>query len=328
METGVPIAEALDCLIEQCDHEAFRIVLEDVNASVNAGGAFSDALERHAHIFPNIMISLIRAAEVSGTLGSMLHVVSGYLAKEQRTAKKIKSALTYPAMMLVLVAAVTVFLLIFVLPSFASIYADRGATLPAPTRMLMSISNGAQTWWHIAIGGALAAAAAVVLALRTAGGRALYDTFLIRTPVLGTLFKKLYITRAFRTMGTMLAAGVPILEMVQIVRQVTPNRVFLKLWDETEANLNQGAQLSAAMFDSPLIPRSIAQMVFAGEKAGRMGPVMDKVADFTEEEFDEQVSATTQYIEPAITLLMGGVIGFVAIALLLPIFTVSNVVAS
>ena len=146
-------------------------------------------------------------------------------------------------------------------------------------------------------------------------------------PVIGPLFNKLYITRACRTMGTMIAAGVPILDMVSISRNVTHNRLFQNLWDDVDEKLRRGSQLSDALFASPLIPRGVSQMVYSGEKSGRLGPVMEKIAEFTETEFDEQVKVSTQFIEPALIGAMGIIVGFVAIALLLPIFTIGRVVS-
>jgi type IV pilus assembly protein PilC len=273
------------------------------------------------------MISLVKASEVSGTMGPMLERVSQYLGKEYQTAKKIKGALTYPAVMLVMILGVTVGLLVWVLPRFAGIFASKGATLPLPTRMLMLLSDALLGYWYLWISGAVAAVVGLLLARRTHAGQRLLDRAKLSAPLIGTLFRQLYVTRATRTMGTMFNAGVPVLDMVGIVRDVTRNRLFEELWEDVDHRLRRGAQLSDALFQSPLIPRSVAQMIYAGERSGRLGGTMEKIAAFTEEEFDEQIKTTTNLIEPALVALMGGIVGFVAIALLLPIFSVSSVVA-
>ncbi len=327
IETGVPIGEALECLTEQCPEESFREVLSIVQVKVNAGSGLSEALADFPSIFPTIMISLVRAAEASGTLGPMLSTISQYMTKEQKTARKIKGALTYPAVMLALVFVVTSFLVMFVLPSFAGIYADRGAALPGPTRFLMGVSGFAQNWWHVTIGSLVGLTVGGAFFFRTPSGQVTLDTIKLKTPLIGGLFSKLYLTRSFRTMGTMISAGVPILDMVQIVRHVTPNSYYEALWDEVDDSLRKGGQLSDTFGTSPLVPKSVSQMVNSGERAGRLPEVMSRVAEFTEEEFDEQVAATTQYLEPAITVIMGCVIGFVAIALLLPIFSVGSMMS-
>ena len=328
VDTGVPISEALRCIAEQADTDELRRVVEDVAEQVEAGGELSRALSQHEKAFPPIMVSLVRASELSGTMGRMLERISQYLGKEHQTYKKVKGALTYPAVMLTMVLLVTVGLLVWVLPRFATIFASKGATLPLPTRLLMAVSHSLMGYWYFWVGGLIALVLAVLIGKRSAGGRYLIDRLKIGVPVLGPLFRQLYVTRSVRTMGTMIDAGVPVLDMIDIVRDVTRNAVFEELWDTVHERLQRGAQLSDALFESPLIPRSVSQMIYAGEKSGRLGATMNKIAHFTEEEFDEQIRTTTNLIEPAMVGLMGGIVGFVAIALLLPIFSVSSVVSS
>lgn len=327
VDTGVPISEALNCIAEQCESEAFRAVLEDVAQRVEAGGELSRAMAMHPKVFPPIMISLVQASELSGTMGVMLERISKYLSKEYQTVKKIKGALTYPAVMLVMIVLVTVGLLVWVLPRFAGIFESKGAALPLPTVMLMTFSETLIHGWYYWLAALIAAVVTVVVGLRTEAGCRLFDRLKLTVPILGSLFSKLYVTRSTRTMGTMINAGVPILDMIAIVREVTSNRLYENLWDDADESLRQGAQLSDVLFASKLIPRSVAQMVYAGEKAGRLGSTMEKIASFTEEEFDEQIKTTTNLIEPMMVAIMGGIVGFVAIALLLPIFSVSSVVS-
>lgn len=324
IDTGVPISEAMDCVTEQTQSPAFRAVLEDVAKHVKSGGELSAALAQHRRVFPSIMISLIRASEASGTMGQMLERISGYMAKEAQTRRTVRGALTYPAVMLTMVLLVTVFLLAFVMPRFADVYQQRDAALPAPTQMLMTFSDLMVNYWYAWIALAVAAAVGLAVGVRTEAGQRLIDWLKLHIPVLGPIFRKLYVTRGCRTMGTMLAAGVPILDMIQIVREVTVNRYYEDLWDDVDERLQRGSQLSDALFDSPLFPRSVSQMIYAGEKSGRLSATLEKIAHFTEEEFDAQVKQSTQYLEPALVVAMGSIIGFVAIALLLPIFSVSS----
>ena len=327
VDTGVPISEALECASQQTDNDAFRAVLKDVSDRVQAGNDLSSALRAHPKAFPPVMTSLIRASEVSGTMGTMLDRVSGYLSKEMQTAKKIKGALTYPAFMLGMVILVTTFLLIFVLPKFAGIYQARDTALPLPTQMLLGFSGNLTTNWQLWLGSIIMAVAGIYFVLGTPAGQRLFDYIKIHTPIIGPLFNKLYLTRSCRTMGTMVTAGVPVLDMIEIVREVTSNALYEDLWDDADNRLRQGSQLSDSLFDSPLIPRSVAQMVYSGERAGRIGDVMERIAEYTETEFDEQIKTTTSLIEPAMTAVMGIIIGFVAIAMLLPIFSVGKVIS-
>jgi type IV pilus assembly protein PilC len=328
IDTGVPISEALQCVADQAKSPAFKAVLTDVADQVAAGTEFSAALRRYPEVFPTVMTSLIRASEVSGTMGPMLERVSCYLQKEHATMKKVRGALIYPSVMLLMVLAVTVFLMLFVLPRFTDIYASRGAALPTPTLVLMGISEAMTTYAYHWLGGAAVLLAAAVFAGRTPSGRRFLDTLKLKAPIVGPLFRKLYITRGCRTMGTMINAGVPVLDMVAIVRHVTANTHYQSMWADVDGRLRQGSQLSDVLLASPhLIPRSVAQMIHSGEKSGRLGPVMEKIAEYTEEEFDDQVRTATQFIEPALVATMGLIIGFVAIALLLPIFSISKVAA-
>lgn len=328
IDTGVPIVEALTCISDNATSPAFKAVIADVAAHVQSGGDLSGALKRYPKVFPTIMISLIKASEMSGTMGPMLERISAYLAKEQATYRKARNAMMYPMFMLVMAIGVTIFLLTFVLPRFAGIYEARQAALPAPTQLLLTTSALLVNHWIWWVVGAITTVVGLVIFSRTATGQRVIDYAKIHSPIIGRLFQKLYITRATRTMGTMINSGVSVLDMVSIVRQVTDNIFFRDLWDEVDERLRQGSQLSEPLFASPLIPRSISQMIFSGERSGRLGRVMEKIAAYTEDEFDDAVKTTTQFIEPLMIGIMGGIIGFVAISLLLPIFSVSTVVAS
>lgn len=328
VDTGVPLKEALECAVTQAQNPAFRAVLEDVTAHVQAGNEFSSALQRHPRVFPDVMICLLRASEVSGAMGPMLDRIARYLAKEHQTRKRIRSALSYPLFMLVMAIAVVVFLLVGVLPRFAAIYEHRGASLPGPTRVLLAISDITVEYWWLWSGTIAVMGIFGYLFAHTTTGRRVIDALKLRLPVIGTIFSQLYITRSCRTMGAMLNAGVAMLDMIAIVRQGTHNVHFQDMWDMVDDRLRKGSQLSEPLFDSPLIPRAVAQMIHSGEKSGRLGTVMNRIADYTEQEFDNSVRNATQFIEPVMVGFMGGLIGFIAIPLLLPIFNVGQVMTS
>jgi type IV pilus assembly protein PilC len=327
LQTGVSLSEALDAVSQQATNRNFQIVLEDVNATVQAGSNFSQALAKHPRVFPHVMTSLLRASEASGTMGQMLDRISLYLTKEHQTIRKIKGALTYPAFMLLVALSVTTFLVFFVMPRFAKIYEGRGATLPLPTQLLLSVSEIGITYWYVWLLLIGAAVGSITWMRRTELGRRFIDHMKIRTPIIGPMFTQLYVCRAMQTMGTMVSAGVPMLDMIAITRDVTNNVHYQRLWDQVDERLRHGSQLSDPLFESPLIPRSIARMVASGEKAGRLGQVMNQIAVFTESDLDESVKKATQFIEPLMVSVMGVVIGGVAISLLLPIFTVGRVMA-
>ena len=327
IETGVPLTDALECAMDQSNDVHFKAVLEEVSKHVKGGGEFSVALEQFPLAFPPAMTSLVRASEVSGTMAPMLNRLAGYLAKEDSTIRQARGAMMYPMFMAVMAIAVTIFLLTFVLPKFAGIYASRAATLPGPTRMLMALSGGLIDWWYVWVSLAVALAVTVFTLRRVHTGKCVFDWLKLNLPIARNLYGELYVTRACRTMGTLISAGVSMLEMIPIIKQVTNNIYFDRLWDDVDERLRQGDQLSAPLFASTLFPRTVVQMIYAGEKSGQLGTVLGRVADFTEGEFDQTVKTTTQFIEPLMVAVMGGVIGFVAISLLLPIFNVGNVVS-
>lgn len=327
VETGVPISEALECAATQAQTPQFSAVLKEVATAVQAGQPLSVALARHGGVFPPVMISLVKASEISGTMGPMLERVAGYLNKELATLRQVRGAMTYPAFMFGMSVCVTGFLLTFVLPKFAVIYQGKGATLPGPTRFLLGLSDGLTEYWYLWLLGLAAIIGGAVLSQRTARGRYALDWLKLHAPIFKHLFTQLYVSRSCRTMGTMLAAGVSVLDMVAVVREVTPNALYQKMWDDVDQRLRQGAQLSDPLAASGLMPKSVTQMIKSGEKSGRMGPVLARVSEFTEQEFDRAVKQATQFIEPVMVAAMGLLVGFVAIALLLPIFNVGRVMA-
>ncbi|MEX2216462.1 MAG: type II secretion system F family protein [Phycisphaeraceae bacterium] len=328
IQTGVSISEALTVIGDQAPNPAFGVVLGDVAEQVESGIELSGAMKKYPKVFPTIMVSLIRAAEASGTLGQMLERISDYMSKELRTAKQVKGAMIYPAFMIFLSLSVTVFLLVFVLPNFAGIYQAKGQALPAPTQFLMSTSTLLVQHWPWFLGGAITLIAGSVFFARSKTGGRTFDWLKLNAPLFKHLFTQLYVTRSCRTLGAMVNAGVPMLDAIDITRHVTANCYYEELWNNVDDGLQHGRQLSDAISESDLIPRSVVQMIRAGEKSGRLGQVLNRVAEFSEDEFDRAVKQMTQFIEPAMIVIMGSLIGFVAISLLLPIFSVGKVAAS
>lgn len=327
VDTGVPLSDALDCTSQQAQNPDFKKILIEVATHVQGGSEFSSALKKYPTVFPTIMVSLIRASELSGTMGVMLDRIAKYMSKEQQIIKQARGAMYYPAFMVVMAITVTVFLLMFVLPRFAAIYASREAVLPGPTRLLLGMSQALTGYWYLWLGGIAVLTAFWYTVRRYKKTRYAIDWLKLNAPLVGNLTRQLYLTRACRTMATMLSAGVSMLDMVSIARQVTDNMIFDELWTAVDERLRRGEQLSDPMFESSLVPRSVAQMIYSGERSGRLGQVLDRVADFTEAEFDSLVKTTTQFIEPVMVGVMGSVVGFIAIALLLPIFSMGKVVA-
>ncbi|MDP7005309.1 MAG: type II secretion system F family protein [Phycisphaerales bacterium] len=327
LETGVPLSESLEALMKQTKQKEFREVLEGIHSDVCGGDALSSALARRKRVFPRIVVSLVRASELSGTLPMMLERVASYLSRERKTIREVKGAMTYPMIMGFTAVVVTSLIVTFVLPRFAKIYEMRAASLPMPTKILMGISDGLLGSWMYWIPTLAAIIIAAVLWHKTTSGRNFFDWMKLRTPIVGPMFGQLYTTRASRTLSTLLAAGVGILDAIGICRDVTDNVQFDQLWTEMENDVRNGHPISDAVFESPYVPSYVASMMASGERSGKLPSVMDRVASFTDEELESRVKKVSSMIEPLMILVMGGVVGGVAIAMLLPIFSMSKVIS-
>jgi type IV pilus assembly protein PilC len=324
-ETGVTLSEALGCMLAQQPRPAMANLLEDLSTQVQGGIDFSAALARHPRTFPRLYIALMKASERSGMLARMLNRANSYLREEHETVRRVKGALTYPAIMLTFAILTTTFLLAFVLPKFTLIYASKGAALPVPTRILMAMSNALVSNWPAITTGVVSAILGIGFYLRTEIGHRQWNWVQLRIPLMGGMFRKLHLARGMRMIGTMAGAGVGLVDCVATANELCDNVYFRELWDEVSEQIQAGKQMSEPLSRSPLVPRSVAQMINSGEKGGKF--VMEQVAGFSEQELKDTIAELTRYIEPIMIVVMGFIIGGVALALMLPIFTISRVVA-
>jgi len=327
VETGVTLSEALDAIADQALHPSMKAVVTDVSDQVKSGVAFSAALQRHPRTFGRLFAALMRASEASGTMGQMLRRASEYLNQERETVKRVRGAMIYPISMLAFCALVVVALLIFILPRFEKIYAGKGAVLPGPTRFLLALSHGVIGYWPLVVllvGGAIVG---LWLFFRSEKGRAFMDGVHIRTPVIGGMYRKAYLARSLRTLATMTSSGVSVLDGLDITSQVAANRYYSAIWSRVAEQVREGSTLSDELAKHELIPPTVSQMIAAGERSGKLAKVMDRVADFCEEDVKVSVKAVTSLIEPAMIIIMGMIIGGIALALLLPVFSLSRIVA-
>lgn len=325
LETGVPLSEALEAFRKQAGRREFKHVLDALSEEVHAGEPLSKSMAKWPRVFPPIMLSLMRASEASGTMALMLGRIGDYLSKERRTVKQIRQALAYPLFMVCSGIALTVFLMAFVLPRFARIYEQRSASLPTPTRILLGISDFVTHSYAYYVPALLFVGTTLYFVLRHPRGKRALDWLKLNVPVIGKMFKNLYITRMARTMATLLGAGVNLLDIIDICRGVTNNSYFLDLWNDMERGVRDGQQLSDAVVASKIIPPNVCSMIASGERSGRLSDVMSRIAQFSEEELDSSVKQATAFIEPAMIIIMGLLIGAVAMALLLPIFSLGNI---
>jgi type IV pilus assembly protein PilC len=260
-------------------------------------------------------------------MGMMLGRIGEYLAKERRTARQVRAAIAYPMVMMCIAAVLSVFLVLVILPRFAAIYESRAAQLPGPTRVLLAISDFLTQQWAYWVPGVVIALVTFFLFRRTGAGRRTEDWLRLHVPVLRSMYAQLYVTRAARTMATLFGAGVNLLDIIDICRGVTSNVYYLEMWDNMERGVRDGHQISDAVNDSRLVPPNVASMIASGERSGRLSDVMGRIAQFSEEELEASVKQATSFIEPAMIIIMGVIIGAVAMALLLPIFSLGNIMS-
>ncbi|MHC4457207.1 MAG: type II secretion system F family protein [Planctomycetota bacterium] len=332
LDSGVVLSDALDAIAEQMQYGTFKTVVADVAERVKSGDNFSAALAAYPRVFNAMFISMVKASEASGKMYEMLTVLSGYLSFETETRKQIKGALTYPFIMVVMAIAATGTLMFFVLPRFMKIYEARGAALPKLTQLLVSFSNmlGNMQLMTAVLTVLIVTAMALYYWAGTVSGRRVIDFIKIRTPVVGTMFIDTVITRSMRIMATMVNTGVSLLDAIGVVQGSCENYYFQQLWVATDRKIRDGYQLSESILISPggdLIEPGIIQMLKAGEKSGKLGEVCDKISAFYEKKLQASIRSVMTLIEPLMITILGAIIGTIAIALLLPVFRISSVIA-
>lgn len=324
IDTGISLADALGHIAAQEQNPTLRRIIADLKATVEEGQPFSVALSKHPKVFDTTYRALVRAAEATGGMGVMLDRIARYMRQEVETRSKVRAALAYPAVMAVLAVAVTVFLLTYVLPKFVPLFSRKGVQLPLPTRVMMGISAALTDYWYLWAGGVAVLAGTLLYLRHIPEGRAAFDRFRLRLPVVGPLFLKVAVSRSIRTLGTVLQSGVPMLEALDLAGAVAANVYFERLWRKVADHVIQGGQVCEALGQDPLFPRTLTQMVAAGEQTGKLGHVLERASAYYEQEVETAVKATTSLIEPLMIVFMGLVVGGIALALLLPVFTLSR----
>jgi len=335
LDSGVVLSDALDAISESSSvstNTTFRSVIAVVADKVKSGDSFSKALAAYPKIFNVMFISMVKASEASGKMAEMLDVLAGYLNFESETRKRIKGALTYPFIMALMAVAATGTLMFFVLPRFMGIYEARGASLPKLTQILVSFSKLLANFEFMTgvVTTIIFAGAGLWYWAGTLSGRRVIDYVKIHTPVIGTMFIDTVVTRSMRIMATMVNTGVSLLDSIQVVQGSCRNYHFQQLWMGVDQKIRDGYQLSESILissSSELIAPGIIQMLRAGEKSGKLGEVCDKVSVFYEKKLENSIKNVMALIEPVMITIMGAIIGTIAIALLLPVFRISSVIA-
>jgi len=324
VDTGITLSTALAGISEQEENPTLKKILIDLQRSVESGDDFSSALGRYPALFDKTFISLVKASEATGTLGEMLERIAAYLRKELETRGKVRAALAYPTVMLVLAIAVTVFLLTFVLPKFTPLFSRQGMQLPKPTIVMMALSHYLIDFWYLWIVGLVGGTIGFVYGKKTEPGRKIWDWIKISTPIVGPMFRKVTISRSVRTLGTMIASGVPMLEAIQLSAAVAGNYYFERLWMDVQIHVMAGNQICEALARNRLFPRMLVQMISSGEETGKLDMVLVKVSNYFDQEVETSLKTVTSMIEPIMITVMGVIVGGIGLGMLLPIFSLSK----
>lgn len=330
IEAGISLVAALTALYEQCDpkrQKNLRAVISDVTTRVQGGETFHEAISKHPRVFTRLFTSMVKAGETGGLLAEILERLAGFLESSARLRKKIKSAMTYPVIVVCIAFAITTFLIVRVVPIFGEIFQDFGAKLPAPTQFLIDVSEFVRGSWYylvLGIGGSIFGTRAF---LRSKKGKIASDRWKLKLPVFGPLVHKICMSRFARTFAQLIRSGVPILEVLDIVGGTSGNHVIETSIKTVSADVEKGDNLSTALSKKKIFPPMLLRMVAAGEATGKIDNMLEKMADFWDEEIEAMLDALTSLIEPMLIVFLGVVVGGIVIAMFLPIFKLNEVVS-
>jgi type IV pilus assembly protein PilC len=330
IDAGLPIVQCLDILQGQTDNKIFAGVLKDIKSQVEQGSTFSDALRKHPKVFDTLYTNLVQAGEVGGILDTILNRLAVYIEKALKLRRQVQGAMVYPSIVVVVFVGVLSILLGFVIPGFETMFKDFGAKneLPTLTKGVMIVS---QFFIHnilwLFLGG-VGLVTALVYIIRTPAGRKRFDRILLNLPVLGDVLRKIAVARFTRTLGTLLASGVPILDAMEIVAKTAGNVIVEEAIMFSRLKISEGKNMAEPLMQTNVFPSMVVQMVGVGEQTGMLDAMLNKIADFYEEEVDVAVSAMTSLIEPAMMVIVGGTVGVVLIAMYLPIFSLAGKIKS
>jgi type IV pilus assembly protein PilC len=324
VSAGVPIVQGLGILETQAENPAFREVLQAVKADIEGGLSISDALKKHPDAFPDLYCSMIKAGELGGILDTILERVTSYMENSEALKAKVKSAMMYPAIVLSICAIVTVFLFIFVIPTFKAIFESFGAELPMPTQIVIAISDILKHFWYLVIGAPFVGWKAFEKFYKTPKGQKFVDAQALKAPIFGIILKKVAVAKFTRTLGTLIKSGVPIMQALETVAQTAGNVIVAEAVLSTRESIREGGRLADPLKKCGIFPNMVTSMISVGEETGSLDIMLTKIADFYDAEVDTAVKGLTSLIEPLVIVVMGFIIGGLVIAMFLPMFSLGE----
>jgi type IV pilus assembly protein PilC len=328
INAGLPIVRALYVLSEQTENPKLKDVVIEVRKDVEAGSSLSEALEKHPDAFSRLYVEMVKAGEIGGILDGVLLRIADQLEKDQDLRRKVRSAMTYPIVLLVLAILAASFMLIFIVPVFAKLFQDLGGTLPLPTRICMLLSNILTSFWGILVYAAMAAGVYLFFRWKkTENGRKAWGRAVLRIPAkIGDVVRKVTLARFARTLGTLSAAGVPILQAIEITATSSGNWVVENALLKSKDAIREGIPLHKPLEEEPVFPPMVTRMIAVGDETGDLDGMLTKIAEFYESEVDAAVKALTSIIEPLMIVVVGGIVGFIVISMYLPMFAIYDLI--
>src|SRR5437867_7276318 len=327
ISAGLPLVQCLDILSKQASKPSFGRIITEVTREVEAGATLSDALGRHKSVFDDLFRNMVAAGEAGGVLDEILMRLATYVEKADALKRKVQSAMVYPAVVLTVAMGATCFMLIFIIPTFAKMFTDFGGELPLPTKIVLFLSNALQHFWWVGLLAIGIAAFLLQRAYATDNGRRAIDAMMLKIPVLGDVLLKGSVARFTRTLGTLIASGVPILAGLEITARTAGNKIIAEAIMTARASIREGETVAAPLKASNVFPPMVVQMISVGEQTGALDEMLTKIAVFYEAEVDTAVDAMTSIIEPIMIVVMGGIVGGMVVSMYLPMFNLISVVA-
>jgi type IV pilus assembly protein PilC len=325
IDAGLPLVQCMEILASQAENPAFAAVLKDVKGNVEQGANFSESLARHPKVFDPLFCNLVAAGEVGGILDTILNRLSEYIEKATKLKRQLKSAMVYPAGILVVAIIVVAVMLGKVIPVFEDMYKEfKGAKLPAPTQIVINISNKFTSQWYIYFGALFGIVFGLTSMRRTKRGTEIFDAALLKVPVIGNVLRKIVVARFTRTLGTLLSSGVPILDSLEICAKTAGNVIVQNGILYAREKISEGKDMAGPLLESNVFPPMVVQMIGVGEQTGAMDQMLQKIADFYEDEVDVAVASMTAMIEPIMMVFLGGLIGGLIVAMYLPVFELAG----
>lgn len=323
--SGVAMLRTLTIISEQCENEKLKVVITDVKNQVESGSNLSAAMAKHQDVFDRLYVSMVKAGETGGILDEVMKRVSEFLEARARLTDKVKSAMAYPIVAMFVAIVVFWAMLTFILPVFQGIFEGMGGELPEFTRFLINLSQFMRSWWMLLL--VIVIAAGVYFFKQWAAtpvGRYQVDGFMLRVPVFGDVIRKVAVARFTRTFGTLIHSGVPMLSALDVVKETAGNAVLSASVEDIHKEVRQGGTISKPMSKNPLFPPMVVQMIAVGEETGKLDEMLEKVAEFYDNEVENAVEALTSVLEPILVIGVGGIVGSVVVGMYLPIFTIIN----